>query len=124
YNVGEKGLVLNNGNMALVTRQSQLAGRIVSNSNLDQQSQFILNEVVADNPSQLLGFTEVVGGKAAVIVANPYGITCSGCGFINTDRVTLTTGVPRISDGVIGGFDVREERRVGKERMSGSASSV
>ncbi len=29
-----------------------------------------------------------------MIVANPYGISCNGCGFINTPRVTLTTGKP------------------------------
>nr|WP_242550088.1 filamentous hemagglutinin N-terminal domain-containing protein [Pantoea agglomerans] len=28
------------------------------------------------------------------MVANPYGITCNGCGFINTPNVTLTTGKP------------------------------
>ena len=33
-------------------------------------------------------------------MANPYGITCNGCGFINTSRVTLATGAPVIgSDG-------------------------
>jgi len=29
-------------------------------------------------------------------VANPYGITCNGCGFINTPNVTLTTGKPMV----------------------------
>ncbi|WP_334312573.1 hypothetical protein [Pseudomonas aeruginosa] len=33
-----------------------------------------------------------------MIVANPHGITCQGCGFINTPRATLTTGKP-IMDG-------------------------
>ncbi len=28
------------------------------------------------------------------MVANPYGITCNGCGFINTPNATLTTGKP------------------------------
>ncbi|CCK10013.1 filamentous hemagglutinin N-terminal domain-containing protein (plasmid) [Cronobacter sakazakii] len=44
--------------------------------------------------SQLNGYTEVAGKAANVIVANPYGITCNGCGFINTPNVTLTTGKP------------------------------
>ncbi|WP_276575742.1 hemagglutinin repeat-containing protein [Pantoea alhagi] len=36
-----------------------------------------------------------MAGKAAnVMVANPYGITCNGCGFINTPNATLTTGKP------------------------------
>ncbi len=29
-------------------------------------------------------------------MANPYGVTCAGCGFINTPNVTLTTGKPII----------------------------
>ncbi|HHL1074286.1 filamentous hemagglutinin N-terminal domain-containing protein, partial [Pseudomonas aeruginosa] len=44
------------------------------------------------------GYTEVAGQSARVIVANPHGITCQGCGFINTPRATLTTGKP-IMDG-------------------------
>ncbi|WP_152999770.1 filamentous hemagglutinin N-terminal domain-containing protein, partial [Pseudomonas sp. ICMP 3272] len=54
----------------------------------------ILNEVVGANASQLRGYTEVAGQAARVIVANPYGISCNGCGFINTPQVTLTTGKP------------------------------
>ncbi len=42
------------------------------------------------------GYTEVAGKAANVIVANPYGITCNGCGFINTPNVTLTTGKPQL----------------------------
>lgn len=64
---------------------------------MKKSAQVILNEVVSANRSRLAGFTEVAGGKADVVVANPYGITCSGCGFINTDRVTLTTGKPYLS---------------------------
>jgi filamentous hemagglutinin len=56
----------------------------------------ILNEVVSANRSQLDGYIEVSGEKADVIVANPNGITLNGAGFINTDRVTLTTGEPSI----------------------------
>ena len=107
YNVDNKGLVLNNGNSDQMARQSQLAGQVMANSNLANQAALILNEVVAPNRSQLSGFTEVLGGKADVVVANPYGITCSGCGFINTDRVTLTTGVPVFGgNGALNGFRV------------------
>ncbi|WP_101674511.1 hemagglutinin repeat-containing protein [Alloalcanivorax mobilis] len=107
YNVNKKGLVLNNGSLANGTQQqSQLAGQILSNANLDKSARVILNEVVAANRSQLSGFTEVVGDKADVVLANQYGITCNGCGFINTDRVTLTTGRPDIRNGVLQGFNV------------------
>ncbi len=111
YNVDPSGQVLNN-NSALTQAgalQSQLAGQIVPNVNLTNQAKVILNEVVAPNRSKLQGYTEVVGGKADVIVANPYGITCSGCGFINSDRATLTTGVPTIgADGRVAGFSVTQ----------------
>ncbi|TBO29382.1 filamentous hemagglutinin N-terminal domain-containing protein [Aquabacterium lacunae] len=94
YNVDTRGVVLNNGNTSQMARSSQLAGQVMANTNLVQEARVILNEVVAPNRTTLAGFTEVLGSRADVIVANPYGITCSGCGFLNTDRVTLTTGVP------------------------------
>ena len=109
YNVGGQGLVLNNGDKSQAFRQSQLAGQIAANPNLaaGNQASIILNEVTSPNRSTLAGFTEVLGGRASVIVANPFGITCNGCGFINTDRVSLVTGTPNIAGGVLGGFDVR-----------------
>lgn len=107
YNVNANGLVLNNGNNDTVARQSRLAGQVTANMNLTTQAGTILNEVVANNRSTLAGFTEVLGGRADVILANPYGITCAGCGFINTDRVTLTTGHPFLAThGGLGGFAV------------------
>ena len=108
YNVEAKGLVLNNSsfrNAAVV--QSQLAGQLVGNLNLAAEAKLIVNEVVSTNRSVLAGYTEVVGSRADVIVANPYGITCSGCGFINSDRVTLTTGIPGWgADGSFNGVSV------------------
>jgi len=107
YNVEANGLVLNNGNNSLVARQSQLAGQVVANLNLVNEAKVILNEVVSTNRSTLSGFTEVLGGKADVIVANPNGITCNGCGFINTDRVTLATGTSNVAgNGSLTGFTV------------------
>lgn len=106
YNVDTSGLVLNNGNISQITRASELAGQIASNLNLQAEALVILNEVVAPNRSTLAGFTEVVGKTADVIVANPYGITCNGCGFINTPNVNLTTGVPILSGTALTGFRV------------------
>ncbi|AVA26074.1 hemagglutinin repeat-containing protein [Rhizobium sp. NXC24] len=66
-----------------------------------------MNEVTSGNRSALNGPTEVFGTKADVIIANPNGISCSGCGFINTPHATLTTGVPNIgTDGSLTGFTV------------------
>jgi filamentous hemagglutinin len=107
YNVDINGLILNNGNLDKLSRQSLLAGEVLANENLINEALVILNEVVAVSRSSLAGYTEVVGGEADVIVANPYGITCSGCGFINTDRVTLTTGTPnKAANGGLTGFTV------------------
>lgn len=109
YNVNSNGLVLNNNNTSTISAQSQLAGKLYSNTNLTTPASVILNQVVSNNRSNIAGFTEVAGTKADVIVANPYGITCSGCGFLNTDRVTLTTGVPVLnSAGALAGFNVQQ----------------
>lgn len=106
YNVDARGLVLNNGDITQISRASQLAGQVPANLNLANQATVILNEVVSPNRSTLAGFTEVVGGAADVIVANPYGITCNGCGFINAPQATLTTGAPTLTGGALTGFRV------------------
>ncbi|WP_123586652.1 two-partner secretion domain-containing protein [Pseudomonas fluorescens] len=93
YNVDAQGVILNNATSR--TQLTQMGGIILGNQNLrGVAAQTILNEVNGGSPSQLRGYTEVAGQSARVIVANPYGISCNGCGFINTPRVTLTTGKP------------------------------
>ncbi|MFB2566920.1 hemagglutinin repeat-containing protein [Rhizobium sp. IMFF44] len=107
FNVGTQGLILNNFKGEQGT--SSLGGVTPGNPNLNASNpaSVILNEVTSGNRSALNGPTEVYGGRADVIIANPNGITCSGCGFINTPRATLTTGVPNIgADGSLTGFTV------------------
>ncbi|ANS44140.1 hemagglutinin repeat-containing protein [Serratia inhibens] len=107
FDVDQNGAILNNS--ATMT-QTQMAGMIQGNPNLKPNSapaRVILNEVNSNDPSQLRGFLEVAGGKAQVIVANPAGILCNGCGTINAGRMTLTTGKPQLNaDGSLSGYQV------------------
>ncbi|NLU16947.1 MAG: filamentous hemagglutinin N-terminal domain-containing protein [Serratia liquefaciens] len=107
FDVDAKGAILNN---SAVMTSTQMAGMIQGNPNLNPNSapaRVILNEVNSNNPSQLRGFMEVAGGKAQVIVANPAGIVCNGCGTINAGRMTLTTGKPQLNaDGSLAGYQV------------------
>ncbi len=105
YNVGTNGVILNNATGR--TQSTQLGGIILGNSNLNgRAASTILNEVNGGSPSQLRGYTEVAGQSAHVIVANPYGITCNGCGFINTPQATLTTGKTVLTNGQVSGYQV------------------
>ena len=105
YNVGQQGVILNNATGR--TQSTQLGGIILGNQNLNgTAASVILNEVNGGSPSQLRGYTEVAGQSAHVIVANPYGVTCNGCGFINTPQATLTTGKAVIENGQITRYQV------------------
>ncbi|MFO3676752.1 two-partner secretion domain-containing protein, partial [Pseudomonas protegens] len=74
-------------------------------------------------PSQLKGYTEVAGQAAHVIVANPYGVSCNGCGFINTPKATLTTGKPVIENGQIQRYQV-DQGSVAIEGAGLNASNI
>lgn len=104
FDVDGRGAILNNAGS---NSQTQLAGWVEGNPYLGNGSaRVILNEVNASNPSQLRGYVEVAGKRAEVVIANPAGITCDGCGFINADRSTLTTGRAQLENGQISGYRV------------------
>lgn len=107
YNVGTKGAVLVNSGR---NSQTQLAGWVQGNPFLgNNAARVIVNQVTSGNPSQLLGPTEIAGNRANLVIANPAGITCAGCGFLNAPRVTLTTGAPAFNpDGTLAGFNVTQ----------------
>ncbi len=87
-----------------------LAGQIGANPHFNGQSaELIIHEVVGTLASNLQGLLEVVGQKASVFIANPNGITCHGCGFINTPAVTLSTGKPVFDkEGALAALEVKK----------------
>ena len=105
FDVNGQGAILNN---ARSNTQTQLGGWVQANPWLAGGSaRVILNEVNSSNPSQLRGYVEVAGDRAQVVIANPSGVTCDGCGFINANRATLTTGTPIMNGGVLEGYRVQ-----------------
>ncbi|ASG19235.1 hemagglutinin repeat-containing protein [Salmonella enterica] len=119
FDVSHQGAILNNSH---VNVQTQLGGMVAGNPWLAKgEARIILNEVNSRNPSQLNGFVEVAGKKAQVVIANPAGISCDGCGFINANRATLTTGQPQMKNGSLTGFNVeRGEMQVTGKGMDAS----
>ncbi|MGV8928085.1 MAG: filamentous hemagglutinin N-terminal domain-containing protein [Ewingella sp.] len=104
FDVERKGAILNNSHNNVAT---ELGGMVQGNPWLAKgEARIILNEVNSRDPSQLNGHIEVAGRNAQVVIANPSGISCNGCGFINANRATLTTGQAQINNGQLTGFDV------------------
>jgi filamentous hemagglutinin family protein len=97
FNVSAAGAALNN-----------MTSGVAANPNLrGQAASIILNEVVGNEQSLLEGKIGILGNKAEFILANPNGIDCNGCGFINMSSATLTTGIPEIdSQGQLTGFQL------------------
>ncbi|MEZ7215915.1 DUF637 domain-containing protein [Klebsiella spallanzanii] len=108
FNVGTPGAVLNNATQGGKTQ----LGITIENGNSrlkGKPAELIINEVTSGNRSELKGKLEVFGNKAGVMIANPNGITCDGCGFINTPSVTLTTGKPQFDKkGALEALDVKK----------------
>ena len=110
FTIGEAGAILNN---SLSEANSVALGRrIAGNPNLASGNgatgvvaKLIVNEV--ENARAIIGGgIEVLGGKAAVVIASPQGITCSACGFINVSNVALAVATPVYNGtGNLTGFD-------------------
>lgn len=94
FNVTADGLVLNNSTSGASTN----LGNVGANPNLaGGAATTIVNEVTSSNQSALNGQIIVGGQKADVIVANPNGISCDGCVFVNAGSASITTGAPIIA---------------------------
>ncbi|WP_448178179.1 DUF637 domain-containing protein [Serratia marcescens] len=108
FNVGAPGAVLDN---AVQGGKTQLGVTIdKGNPNLKgKPAELIINEVTGGSRSELQGKLEVFGNKANVMIANPNGISCDGCGFINAPGVTLTTGRPQFDkQGALEALEVKK----------------
>ncbi len=107
FDVQKNGAILNN---SITSTKTQLAGWIQGNPLLHNESaRVIVNQIQSADPSRLNGYIEVAGQRAQVVVANPAGITCDGCGFIQADRAVLTTGQVNLnpSTGALDNYVVR-----------------
>lgn len=125
FNVGPQGTVLNN---ATHGGKTQLGVEIYSaqgNTYLKgKPAELIINEVIGGSRSELQGKLEVFGNKANVMIANPNGITCDGCGFINAPGVTLTTGKPQFDkQGALEALEVKKGGvTIGGKGLDGSGA--
>ncbi|VVJ69588.1 filamentous hemagglutinin N-terminal domain-containing protein [Klebsiella quasipneumoniae] len=122
FNVGPNSTILNNSASDV---NHSTHGNIAKNNNLTNGSaSVILNEVTSNKMSNLQGFIEVNGQKADVVIANPNGITCSGCSFINTNNAILTTGQVNLSDtGAIESYTVTQGKiTIGDKGMNASTN--
>ncbi len=107
FDVDAAGVVLNNSGQPTI---SLLAGEIGANPALAQRTaQLIVAEVLGDSASQLRGQLEIAGQRADLIVANPHGIVCDGCGIVNAGRAVLAAGhIVRNANGVASAVKVDE----------------
>ncbi len=125
FNVGTPGAVLNNAIHGGKTQLGVTIENAKGNPNLKgKPAELIINEVTGGSRSELQGKLEVFGNKANVMIANPNGITCNGCGFINAPGVTLTTGKPQFDkQGVLEALEVKKGGvTIGGKGLDGSGA--
>ena len=92
FDVNSDGTILNNSATNGTATLGSTAVTANPNITAGSEADLILLQVTGTNGSDLDGAIEVFGTEAGIIIANPNGITCDGCGFINTNRVDLVTG--------------------------------
>ena len=105
FNISSNGIILNNA--ASASTSLLTGGDVNANANITagNEASLILNQVEGNTSSSLAGMLEVVGTNAAVIIANPNGISCNGCSFINVNRIDLVVGESNIISGELTDFD-------------------
>ena len=92
FSVSSYGTILNN---SAGGGTAQLGNRVVDpNSEITgSEADLILFQITGSTGSDLGGTIEVFGAaEAGLIIANPNGISCNACAFINVNRLDLVTG--------------------------------
>ena len=108
FDVATDGTILNN---SASDGTAQLGDTdVTANPNITAGSEasLILLQVTGSAGSDLDGTIEVFGSEAGLIIANPNGIDCDACGFINTNRVDLVTGTANFSGDDLTGFSIND----------------
>lgn len=90
------GVILNN---SLKKGASAIGGVVEQNHNLKSEANLIITEVISSNPTSLNGAVEVFGKRADLVFANENGFNINGVNFINTNGITVSTGL--YNDGLI-----------------------
>ena len=106
--VSEQGLILNNNKD--IVANTKIAGYVARNRNLDNSiaANLIITEVTGKNRTNINGTVEVAGKRADLVMANRNGIYVNGGSFLNTDRVTLTTGSLEMKNGDLVAINVSQ----------------
>ena len=106
--VSEQGLILNNNKD--IVANTKIAGYVARNRNLDNSiaANLIITEVTGKNRTNINGTVEVAGKKADLVMANRNGVYVNGGNFLNTDRVTLTTGSLEMKNGDLVAINVSQ----------------
>lgn len=111
FNVGKKGLFINNRSGANI----------------------IINEVISGATTTLAGNIKVVWNDANLIIANPNGITCSKCSFTNIPDATLITAKitgdsvknkPKTYENIDGKFTVTHTDITSKNKLSIMSNNI
>ena len=92
FDVNSDGTILNNSAASGTATLGSTAVTANPNITAGSEADLILFQVTGTSGSALNGTIEVFGGEAGLIIANPNGLTCDGCGFTNVNRVDLVTG--------------------------------
>ncbi|MFT6333062.1 MAG: filamentous hemagglutinin family protein, partial [Lentimonas sp.] len=74
------------------------------------EAKIILIQVTGPNRTNMRAITEIVGGTAALIIANSNGIDIAGASFMNTDKLTFVGGRTTLDEnGNLNKFDMSRQ---------------